>query len=262
MREKTIIFFALIFSMLIGFGWKNDTHAAPPYHALNQQVEINPQSIVREMIDQVNQDRALTDLRRLTGVEPICTSNGCTTLAGRETGTQDLQWAKDYVYETLINLHYSVEVLDWNSGSYSDQNILAHKQGRLYPDEEIYFIAHLDGYLEENPAADDDASGAVSLLELARILSTRQLSRSVTLFFSTGEEHGSLGSHRFVAEYPERLGKIKYLVSIEMLGYDSNDDGIMELWNGSDPLDFVQLLSSVITFYEIGLTPEIVSGCT
>lgn len=217
---------------------------------------------IQEMIDEVNLERVLSDLRVLAGEEPLCTSHGCNTITGRETGTEELQWVKDYVSETLINLHYSVEVLDWNSEGYSDQNILAHKQGRLYPEEEIYFIAHMDGYLVNNPAADDDGSGVVSLLELARTLSSRQISRSITLFFSTGEEHGALGASEFVENYPDRINNINYLVSVEMLGFDSNNDGVMELWNGSDPLDFTQLLSNVIFDYGINLSPELVSGCT
>ena len=47
-----------------------------------------------------------------------------------------------------------------------------------------------------------------------------------------------------------------------MLGYDSNNDGAMEFWNGTQPVDFVQLLSDIIHAYQIGLVPEIVSGCT
>ncbi len=106
----------------------------------------------------------------------------------------------------------------------------------------------------------------VSLLELARVLSGRTLSRPVVLFFSTGEEHGSLGSHSFVEQYPERLGEIKYLVSAEMLGWDSNNDGKMQLWSG-DPvlypssMEFTQLLSEIITAYSLNLIPQIVTGC-
>jgi Zn-dependent M28 family amino/carboxypeptidase len=159
-------------------------------------------------------------------------------------------------------MHYSVEVLDWIHDGYADQNIIATKPGLLYPDEAIYFIAHLDGYLSDNPAADDDASGAVSLLELARVLSRHPLSRTVVIFFSTGEEHGSLGSYKFVEDYPERLATIQYVVSVEMLGYDSNNDGLMELWNGSQPVDFVQMLVDIINAYPLDLEPQIVSGCT
>jgi hypothetical protein len=268
MKNKFVLYSMLISSLIFGLGWRagnqkqlfsNDIR---PAHELNQPTGIIPQEIVLEMIGQVNQARAITDLKRLTGLEPICINDNCYTITGRETGSEGLQWAKDYVYQTLVNLHYSVEVLDWSRNGYADQNIVAHKQGLLYPDQEIYFIAHLDGFLDNNPAADDDASGAVGLLELARILSNQSLSYSVVLFFSTGAEHGAQGAHSFVDDYPERLASIKYLVSAEMLGYDSNDDGKMELWNGDQPLDFVQWLSEIINAYQIGLIPEIISGCT
>jgi len=220
-------------------------------------------NIIWEMIGEVNQERILTDLRRLTGVDPICTSNGCYTITNRETGSEGLQWAKDYVYEELVNLGYSVEVQDWSRNGYTDQNLIVRKQGRVYPGEEILFIAHLDGYLDDNPAADDDASGAVSLLELSRIMSSRSLSRTVVLFFSTGEEHGALGARSYVDLLtPEQISAIKYVVSVEMLGYDSNNDGEMELWPGDQPVDFVQTLSQTITTYQLDLTPEIVTGCT
>jgi acetylornithine deacetylase/succinyl-diaminopimelate desuccinylase-like protein len=245
MRKVSIFLPLIIFGLTFGIGLKTNHQELPNYKVLqpisvsvsSQPTEIIPLDIVQEMIGQVDQSRTLTDLKRLTGVEPICINGNCYTITGRETGSEGLQWAKDYVYETLVNLHYSVEVLDWSSEGLADQNIVARKQGLVYPDQEIYFIAHMDGYLDNNPAADDDASGAVSLLELARILSSRSLSYSVVLFFSTGEEHGALGSHSFVEDYPARLVNIKYLVSIEMLGYDSNGDGAMELWNGDQPMD-------------------------
>lgn len=229
---------------------------------LSQLPTVSPTNVVLEMLGQVNQDRVLTDLRQLTGEEPICTEKGCYTITNRETGGVGLQWAKDYVYEELVNLHYSVEVQDWSHSGYRDQNLIARKQGRVYPGEEVYFIAHLDGYLDNNPAADDDASGVVSLLELARVLSGRNLSRTVVLFFSTGEEHGSLGSRSHVDQLtPEQLSAIRYVVSAEMLGYDSNNDGEMELWSGDQKVDLVNLLSEIITVYEIGLIPEIFTDC-
>lgn len=269
MNKVFLIVPMLVVSTIFGISWRSDNQVSINsglIHQFREQYQtdqITYQPIVQEMIDQVDQDRFLADLRRFTGEEPICTSHHeCSTIAGRETGTQDLHLAEDYVYETLTSLHYSVERLNWSSGSYSDQNIVAYKQGLFYLDDEIYFIAHLDGYLANNPAADDDASGAVALLELARILAHRTLSHSVVLFFSTGEEHGTLGSHRFVAQYPERLQKIKYLVSVEMLGYDSNDDHVMELWSGDQNLLFQQMLSDIITTYPINLVPEIIPGCT
>ncbi len=230
--------------------------------------QIKPNPAVQEMINQASQARILTDLRRLSGAEQMCTTNGCRTLSGRFTGSDDLSWAMDYVYETLTGLNYSVERINWSDTSndtiLAGQDILAHKTGLLYPNEEIYFIAHVDGYPPGGPAADDDGTGAAALLELARILANTQISRSVTLFFSTGEEQGAVGAYYFVNHYHDRLSKIKYLVSVEMLGHDSNGDGKMELWSVDDNTEFQFLLSDMITAYpaSINLVPEVATGCT
>ncbi len=264
MRKSLVFTSVLIVSLVLGLDWKTHARANPEQRTANHANAITPQVIIQEMIDQVSQERLLADLRRFTGEEPMCLSSGsCSTILGRETGTQDLQWVKNYVYETLLDLNYSVEVLNWYyDEGHHDQNILAHKRGLLYPNQEIYFIAHLDGTLINNPAADDDGSGSVALLELARILAHRTLSYSVTLFFSTGEEHGSLGSHEFVAHFHDRLANIKYLVSVEMVSYDSNNDGWMELWSGDANIEFQQTLSEVISAYPIDLVPQILPGCT
>lgn len=64
-------------------------------------------------------------------------------------------------------------------------------------EHEIYFVAHMDG-VADSPAADDDASGVVSLLELARILRNRAIRNTVVLVFSTGEEQGALGVDSYI----------------------------------------------------------------
>ncbi len=74
------------------------------------QVTIPDPNIIWDMIGEVSQERILSELRRLTGVDPICTSDGCYTIHGRETASEDLQWAKDYIYEQLVSLGYEVEI--------------------------------------------------------------------------------------------------------------------------------------------------------
>lgn len=216
--------------------------------------------IIMGLIEQVDQDRAMTDLRRLTGVEPICANNQCHTIVNRQTGSVGLQWAKDYVYEELTRLGYSIEIQNWTRNGYADQNLIARKPGVVSPDDEIYIVAHLDGV--DSPAADDDATGSVALLELARVISSHAFSNTLVLFFSTGEEHGALGVRSYVNQLTaEQLGAIRYVVTVEMLGYDSNNDGAMQLWSGDQPLDFVQTLSEIINTYQLGLAPQIVTGC-
>jgi hypothetical protein len=227
------------------------------------QTMVPSEDLIWEMIGRVDIERALTDLRRLSGVDPICIDGECYTITDRETGSEGLGWAKDYVYQELVNLGYSVELREWSLEGWSDQNIIARKSGFLHPDEEIYFVAHLDG-VASSPAADDDGSGAVDLLELARILNNYSFSRTLVLLFSTGEEHGSLGSRSYVDQLSqEEIISIKYVTSIDMVGYDSDSDGVMQLWPGDHPpsLVFAQTVNEIISTYQIDLAPRIITDC-
>jgi Zn-dependent M28 family amino/carboxypeptidase len=126
------------------------------------------------MIGQVILERASDDLKHLSGDLPICNEHGCYTIQNRITGSEGLHWAKEYVFAELTKLNYSVEVQDWSLDGYVDQNIIARKAGKSLPGEEIIFLAHPDGpgtsVDGRFPAADDNGSGAVDLLEMARVL--------------------------------------------------------------------------------------------
>jgi hypothetical protein len=266
----TLMFFpTILIALILGIGFRKDYQKLSEYGIFqpvntNDQIRttiISPIEAVWAMIGQINQERVLTDLRRLTGEEQICLVYGCYTINNRLTGSQGLQWAKDYIYEQLVSLGYSVELQNWSSNGNADQNLIIRKSGMVSPGEEIYFVAHIDG-VNNSPAADDNASGVVSLLELARILRSRAISSTVVLLFSTGEEQGALGVQSYVDQLtPEELAAIKDVVDVDMLGYDANNDGVMELFNGNQPVDFVQLLTDIISTYQINLIPQIVSDC-
>ena len=235
---------------------------------LSQTTVISPTEVVWEMLGQVNRDRVLNDLRRLTGEEPICAGIGCYTITNRLTGSEGLHWAKDYIYEELVGLGYSVESWDWSRSGRADQNLIARKLGVFSPAEEVYLVAHVDGAktdVEERfPAADDDASGVVDNLEVARILGSFSFSRTVVLLFSTGEEQGMLGVQSYVDQLsPQELGSIKYVIDIDMVGYDANRDGVMELWHAghSPSLALTQMMSETIRAYQLDLAPRFVVGC-
>ncbi len=268
MKKTWVVYPLFIMSLLIGISLPTDispllTRPGSPLSSQNTlipKVANTPSGEIKEMITQVDQARLQTDLNRLTGVEQVCLDHGCYTITNRQTGSEGLQWAKDYVYEVLATLGYTVEIQDWALEGHSDQNLIVKKLGLTAPDKEIYFVAHLDGV--NSPAADDNASGAASLLELARILSTRQFTYTIVILVTTGEEDGALGAHFYVNQLTQaQIDAISYVVDVDMLGYDGNNDTVMELFNGSQPVDFVQLLSSIISTYQIKLLPEIYSDC-
>jgi hypothetical protein len=223
--------------------------------------------VIGEMLQQVSRDRALNDLRKLTGEAPICVDTACYTITNRRTGSVGLDWAMRYLQDTLVALGYAVETQAWSHSGYADRNLIAEKMGVVTPTEEIYLVAHVDGVGGSEasyPAADDNASSVVNGLELARIFSNHRFGRTIVLFFSTGEEQGAQGVRHYLAQLsPSDLGAIKYVINCDMIGYDANHDGVMELVHGGHlpSLALAQVISDTIDTYGLDLNQRTIVGC-
>ena len=69
-----------------------------------------------------------------------------------------------------------------------------------------------------HPNADDNASGTVALLELARRFSALPMSRRVLFVHFSGEELGLLGSAAFVRQAPFPMDSIAAMFNFDMIG--------------------------------------------
>jgi hypothetical protein len=67
------------------------------------------------------------------------------------------------------------------------------------------------------PGADDNASGAVAMLELARALFVERPKRSVIFVWHTAEEKGLIGSYYFVQHCPIPVEKISADLNLDMV---------------------------------------------
>ena len=116
-RRILTLYSTLLLGLIFGVGLTSSCQKRAEYgdtqpvsiKELSQTTVISPTRVVWEMLGQVNQDRALNDLRQLTGEEPICARSGCYTITNRLTGSEGLHWAMDYIYKDLVSLGYSVE---------------------------------------------------------------------------------------------------------------------------------------------------------
>ena len=105
--------------------------------------------------------------------------------------------------------------------------------------EVILLSAHLD-HLGVNETltgdkifngADDDASGVVAVMEMARVLSTGKRPRRTVYFVCFGsEERGGFGSQYFVSNPPVPLTQIVANVTFEMLGRPDPKIAAGALW--------------------------------
>ena len=175
--------------------------------------------------------------------------------------------------EVLFRLAGSRAVLDVRMVSevVQGRNVIAKRgQSPL-----VIVGAHYDS-VPGSPGANDNASGTVTVLELARQLANSPLSERIWFIFFDGEEDGLWGSRRFVEQNPELVRGLKAMLNLDMVGVDVNGSlgigGSSELraladcnalqmvcgsapGGGSDHVPFAQAGVPVLFFFR-GLDPN------
>ena len=176
---------------------------------------------------------------------------------GRETGEKGQKLAAQYLADFYKNLHIDaaqgdddyfqeIPVAYFNNKSQNDsENVIAIIRGSEKPEEYVVITAHYDhlGVKGEEiyNGADDDASGTVAVLEIARAFKKAAKDgygpkRSIVFLHLTGEERGLLGSKYYTENPIFSLENTIVNLNIDMIGrYD--------IKHAENP-DFVYLIGS------------------
>jgi hypothetical protein len=129
-----------------------------------------------------------------------------------------------------------------------DYNVVAFKEGEVYPDEHLVIIGHMDS-VPGTIGADDNASGAAAVLEIARIFQNVRTKRSIVFILSEDEEVGLLGAHHYIKRMQEAgdLAKIKFAINMDMIAY--NSDGIVDLETSEDFESWANKMAELTMIY-------------
>lgn len=120
--------------------------------------------------------------------------------------------------------------------TYSYPNILARQGGWVYEDSTYIVDAHYDG-VSAGPGADDNATGVVGTIEVARILSQVPCRKSLRYIGFAFEEQGLIGSNEYVNKGGIKpWEKIAGVLNMEMIGYFSNKTNSQTVPAGFDLL--------------------------
>lgn len=138
---------------------------------------------------------------------------------GRLTGTPGAEAAAEYLERQFqkIGLKAHRQEFDFREDDRKgvSRNILVVVPGQT--DEHVIVGAHYDA-VKGSPGADDNASGAAMLLELAREFNATPCRRTILFIAFSGEEIGLLGSHAYLA-YPRiPLSKTVAMINLDMVG--------------------------------------------
>lgn len=180
---------------------------------------------------------------------------------GREAGTKENAKIADFIVGEFEKNGIQVIRQDITSESLTE-TIGQPRPGRVYPQNMTNVIAQIPGKdpnklivvgahydhlgkkrgLGIHPGADDNASGVVALLSLAKMLKSSGRTPEYTVLFCAwdGEEKGLLGSKYFVADwYAQRKSNdsLCYYMNFDMVGRtaDAANPAVTFAWNDNYP---------------------------
>ena len=182
----------------------------------------------------------------------------------RPIGSEAHRRTREWIVATLegFGLSPRVEPFDWDSVPDAK---LANVEVRLpgaSPEAPLLVVgAHFDS-VPGTPGADDNGSGVVALLELARRLSGSRLQAEVRLVWFDAEEPGLIGSGAWVRALSAADGRrCLGAIVLETLGYTDRRPGSQSLPPGvssvHDPGDVGDFLSVLGNLASVGLAERV-----
>ncbi|MFC7442532.1 M28 family peptidase [Laceyella putida] len=113
-----------------------------------------------------------------------------------------------------VSMKVKTEILD----TYSQNVIGTHKAAKKAATAQTLILgAHYDGV--DTPAANDNASGASTMLEVARVLSSKKLDMNLKFIAFGAEEAGLVGSEHYVNSLkPKDKEKMAGMINMDMVG--------------------------------------------
>ncbi|MFT7051189.1 MAG: hypothetical protein ACJAZK_001792 [Psychroserpens sp.] len=136
----------------------------------------------------------------------------------KTVGSSALANTENWITSRYQSLGYTDVVLQpFTYSAGTSNNIIVTKTGTLYPNTFLIIDAHYDTI--NGPGTNDNGTGTVLLLELARLLKNVETEYSIKFIHFSGEEDGLVGSNYYVNNtvIPQNLD-IRLVLNIDEVG--------------------------------------------
>lgn len=201
---------------------------------------VAPDQRVTAALDQIRGDEMKRSLEEISGAREVMIDGKPVKIESRSTYEKGTELALKYFKDKFEKEGYTVVLDTYTRRGQSYQNLRAIKPGKNKADEVVMFGAHIDstaGYPwsgeKKAPGANDDGSGAVALVQIAKAMKDLPLDRTVVFSLFSGEEQGLWGSRAMAELYKQSqantaenlnagkdgLGKIVGMYQLDMIGY-------------------------------------------
>jgi hypothetical protein len=182
--------------------------------------------VARFVGEQIDISDVQAQLRALTGLAPLRSG----AIVRDRASFENRVLVRHHLQETLEALGYEVRIEA--GGKFGNPlkpgvpaieqevvNLVAEARGTAEPEKILEVSAHYDTFLEGVPGADDNGSGVVTVLEIARLLRQMKPAKTVRFVLTDLEERGKDGSYLHAENIRSRGERIEGAVVIDMIGY-------------------------------------------
>ena len=221
------------------------------------QTHLRAQSpVIQAIIDSVRIDSLIFVVKELSGEVPTTINGIPQTILSRHRDQPGNALAEAYIKQKLESYGLAVTVQNYSS---TGNNVLATQVGTVFPNKKFVICAHYDDMPEGPiaPGADDNGDAVAAVLEAARIFT--RYSFPFTIVYALWDEEEVfpylIGSTYYATQAAAAGDSILGFVNLEVLGWDSNNDGqchVQEL----ERVHSVQIRSHMVEInsqYGIGL---------
>lgn len=258
---KSFLLGILITSSALAHGdmdWNSDYEAFLSFR-FNSVIQTSKSNNSRLGVSTIDMDFFKEKLLVLTGETPFQGE-----LITERKSNQKLDLARAFLKEEYEKLGFTVALHPFGSGT----NIIAEKKGTISPEKVLILSSHIDSV--GNKGANDDGSGTIGLLAVAKNLAQKNLPITIRVLGFDREEVGLKGSDAYVATISEKqniIGDIHF----EMMGYNGRKDGAFHvidcnsgIFGGNKPVENSLFLSQAMkdSIAKRNLDLSITKACT
>lgn len=128
-------------------------------------------------------------------------------------------------------------------------NILGRRRAGTQAGKAIAVVGHMDSVGHNNAGADDNASGAAGVLEMARVLAGYSADHDLLFIAANGEETGVAGTYALAKKLKAsgEMPRIAWAVNMDMIAWNRN--GVMDIETNKEFLAHAEWVAAQAAAY-------------
>lgn len=154
----------------------------------------------------------------------------------RHTASATLSQVTDWIIGQFQGFGYNSVKLDpFTKNGLSLNNVVCIKPAQDGETETIILCGHFDTIIANfpdnatlrSPGANDNATGVAVILEVARILATVALNRTIQFVCFSGEEKGFWGAEAYSAKIKQANLNLRFLLNLDQIGFPAANGAVV-----------------------------------